>query len=100
MERKSRLCFDDDHGEGAPHFVEAADVPGDGLLDLLHCVRFDAGDDVVDAVHDVDFFDVRDFSELLEEIFLSPKVSIDKYETLVAWPLITFYWHCCCSVLY
>jgi len=62
------LRFDHDHGEGAPHLVEAAYVPRDSLLDLLHCVRLYPGDDVVDAVNYVDFFDVRDLPELLQEI--------------------------------
>jgi hypothetical protein len=46
-------------------------VPGDCLLDLLHGVGLDPGDDVVDAIDDVDFPDVGDLPELLEEIFLS-----------------------------
>ena len=46
-------------------------MPGDGLLDLLHGVCLDPGDYVVDAVDDVDFLDVGDLPELLEEIFLS-----------------------------
>ena len=71
------LCFDDDHGEGASHLVEAADVPGDGLLDLLHGVGLAPGDYVVDAVDDVDFLDVLDLTELLEEIFLSTKICVN-----------------------
>jgi hypothetical protein len=61
-----RLCVDHDHGEGAPHLVEASYVPGDGLLDLLHGVGFDPGDDVVDAVDNIDFLDVGDLPELLQ----------------------------------
>jgi hypothetical protein len=71
VEKKWPLCFDDDHGEGAPHLVEAADVPGDRLFDLLHGVSLDTSYDIVDAIDDVDFLDVGDFAELLEEIFLS-----------------------------
>ena len=67
-----RLCFYHDHGEGTPHLVETSDVPGDGLLDLLHGVSFHSGDDVVDPVDHVDLLDVGDFTELLEEVFLSP----------------------------
>ena len=62
------LCLDHDHCEGAPHLVEAAYVPGDGLLDLLHGVRFHPGYDVVDAIDYEDFFDVRDLPELLQEV--------------------------------
>jgi len=66
------LRFDHDHGEGAPHLVEAAYVPGDGLLDLLHRVRLHPGDDIVDAIDYVNLFDVRDLSELLQEVLFRP----------------------------
>jgi hypothetical protein len=66
------LGFDHDHGEGAPHLVKAAYVPSDGLLDLLHRVRLHPGDYVVDAVDYVDFFDVRNLPELLQEVLFRP----------------------------
>jgi hypothetical protein len=68
---KVGLCLDDDHREGAPHLVEAADVPGDRLLDFLHGVCFDSSNYIIDAVYDINFAHVGDLPELLEEIFLS-----------------------------
>jgi hypothetical protein len=67
-----RLRFDDDHGEGAPHFIEPANVPGDGLFDFLHRVSFHPGDDVIDAIDDIDVFDVCNLPELLQEVLFSP----------------------------
>jgi hypothetical protein len=77
MERRGGpLGFYDYHGEGAPHLVEPADVPCDRLLDFLHGVGLDPGDDVVDSVDDVYILDVGDVSELLQEVLFSPKVSV------------------------
>jgi len=71
------LRFDHDHGEGAPHLVEAPYVPGDGFLDLLHRIRLHPGHDVIDAIDHVNFLYVRDLPELLEEVLFRTKVSVD-----------------------
>ena len=71
------LRFDHDHGECAPHLVEAAYVPGDGFLDLFHGVGFDPGHYVIDTVDDVDFLDIGDLPELLQEVLFSAKVSVN-----------------------
>jgi len=71
------LRFDDYHGEGAPHLVEPAYVPRDGFLDLLHGIGLDPGDYVVYTVDDIDFLDVRNLPELLQEILFSAKVSVN-----------------------
>jgi hypothetical protein len=48
-----RSAFDDDHRQGAPDAVEPANLPRDGLLDLLHGVGLDPSNDVVDPVDDI-----------------------------------------------
>jgi hypothetical protein len=83
---KRPLRFDDYHGEGASHLIESADVPRDRLLDLLHGVSLDPGDDVVDAVDYVNILDVRNLPELLQEVLFSPKVSVYEYERPSALP--------------
>jgi hypothetical protein len=47
-------------------------VPGDSFLDLLHGVRLDPCDYVVDPVDDIDLLDVGDVLQFLEEVLLSP----------------------------
>jgi hypothetical protein len=46
-------------------------VPRDCLLDFLHRVRLHPCDYVVDAIDYIDFFDVRDLPELLQEVLFS-----------------------------
>jgi len=66
-----RLAFDDDHRQGAPDAVEPADLPRDGLLDLLHRVGLDHGDDVVDSVNHIDRLYEFKVTERLQQLLLS-----------------------------